>query len=169
MSTNSLFDFLPEDPKRKASTDWEREVWESRGLKHEYRCIKCGIIQPTSQFQVMDYGSNKLSPEVKRTCIDCNAKHRQLRQRLADENVYPDKDYICPGCDRTIDEVDKFDQKVTKKWHLDHCHETESFRGWLCHNCNTKMPDDLTTAKRFVKYLEDFESRKHANGIRRRE
>ena len=25
------------------------------------------------------------------------------------------------------------------KLHLDHCHETEAFRGWVCHGCNTGM------------------------------
>ena len=169
MSTSNLFDFLPEKNKEKTSTDYERDKWTSLGLNHEYICIKCGVSQPTNQFQIIDYGNNKLNPEVKRTCYTCIYRGKKLRESLAEENPYPNKDYICPGCDRTIDEIDKYDQRATKKWHLDHCHETESFRGWLCHNCNTKMPDDLTSAKRFVKYLEDFESKKHANGIRRRE
>lgn len=169
MSTNSLFDYLEDRPKERTSTDYERDKWTSLGLKHEYVCIKCGVLQPTNRFKVMNYDSDRQNPEVKRTCYSCMNANKKLIKRLSEENPYPDRNYVCPGCDRTIEEIDKYDQKRTKTWHLDHCHDTESFRGWLCHNCNTKMPDDLTTAKRFVKYLEDFEGRKHANGIRRRE
>jgi hypothetical protein len=40
--------------------------------------------------------------------------------------------------------------------HLDHCHETKVFRGWLCGNCNTGiglLGDSLETLLRAVGYL----------------
>lgn len=39
----------------------------------------------------------------------------------------------------------------------DHCHETNSFRGWLCHTCNRAigmLGDDLAGLMRAVRYLE---------------
>ena len=42
-------------------------------------------------------------------------------------------------------------------WVLDHCHETESFRGWLCHKCNRALggfDDDIEMLLRAKKYLE---------------
>lgn len=40
---------------------------------------------------------------------------------------------------------------------LDHCHEKNVFRGWLCNKCNTgigKLGDNLAGALRAVAYLE---------------
>lgn len=40
--------------------------------------------------------------------------------------------------------------------HLDHCHTTGKFRGWLCGNCNTaigKLGDDEAGLERALRYL----------------
>lgn len=40
--------------------------------------------------------------------------------------------------------------------HLDHCHVTNTFRGWLCGNCNSgigKLGDDEQGLRRAIKYL----------------
>lgn len=121
-----------------------------------YVCIKCDVYQPKSHFQVMEAG------EVKRTCKSCANKLSQVRRRLALENPYPtDPNYCCPVCDRTIEEIDKYDQKVTKRFVLDHCHETETFRGWVCTRCNTGiggLQDSVTIIKRALAYLEEHEN-----------
>lgn len=41
--------------------------------------------------------------------------------------------------------------------HLDHCHITGKFRGWICMKCNSaigQLGDTLTGAQKAVKYLE---------------
>ena len=48
----------------------------------------------------------------------------------------------------------------TGKLHLDHCHVTGLFRGWLCMRCNVGLGgfgDTLMGVKMAVKYLEMFE------------
>ena len=43
-----------------------------------------------------------------------------------------------------------------KSWVLDHCHDTNTFRGWICHKCNTGLggfSDSLTILKKAVIYL----------------
>jgi hypothetical protein len=40
--------------------------------------------------------------------------------------------------------------------HLDHCHETNKFMGWLCHSCNIAighLGDNLLGVLKAVKYL----------------
>lgn len=52
--------------------------------------------------------------------------------------------------------------------HLDHCHTTGEFRGWICHSCNVGMGslgDDLAGVKFAVEYLERFELTKFKKDI----
>lgn len=45
--------------------------------------------------------------------------------------------------------------------HLDHCHVTGKFRGWLCSTCNTgigKLGDDVAGLLRAVEYLRRAET-----------
>lgn len=47
-----------------------------------------------------------------------------------------------------------------KTLHLDHCHTSGAFRGWLCTNCNTglgKLGDNVEGVRRALEYLERFE------------
>lgn len=44
----------------------------------------------------------------------------------------------------------------TKGLHLDHCHRTKTFRGWLCHNCNIALghaKDDIGVLCKMIAYL----------------
>lgn len=116
-----------------------------------YTCIKCHIEQPASNFQLIPTG------EVKRTCSSCIKGHYHTLKKLRKENKYPDEDYCCPICQRDIQEVGKYGQVKLNKWVLDHCHDTLTFRGWICHHCNSGLggfKDDLTKVKRAVKYLK---------------
>ena len=47
--------------------------------------------------------------------------------------------------------------KLDYTWVLDHCHDTNTFRGYICQNCNTGLGgfrDDLTIIERAVIYLK---------------
>tara|TARA_A100001015_G_scaffold271524_1_gene325243 strand:+ start:4660 stop:5109 length:450 start_codon:yes stop_codon:yes gene_type:complete len=119
-------------------------------------CIKCDIRQPIENFQQMSYKKTK-DAEIKRTCKSCSAGHRKVIEELRQHNTYPDDNYSCPICTKTIDEVNKYGQKLLGTWVLDHCHNTNTFRGYVCKHCNTGLggfKDDLTTVKNAVKYLE---------------
>jgi hypothetical protein len=44
-----------------------------------------------------------------------------------------------------------------KTWVLDHCHETNTFRGWICHHCNTGLgafSDETTRLAHAMRYLD---------------
>ena len=116
----------------------------------EVECIKCGITQDISNYQVMQSG------EIKRTCRSCQKGHRQVIEKLRKEVAYPDADYTCPICTRNIQEIGKHGQKSLQSWVLDHCHDSNTFRGWICKPCNTgigQLQDNPDNAHRAFEYL----------------
>ena len=113
-------------------------------------CIKCDVEQPVTNFIVM------ASLEVKTTCKSCKNVHKNVIKKLRKENAYPDDDYVCPICKRSIDEMSRHGQLRMKNWVLDHCHTTNTFRGWICHHCNTGLGgfiDSLTILENAIIYL----------------
>ena len=114
-------------------------------------CIKCGERQPISKYTVMKAG------EIKRTCRSCKNGSKKIITQLKLENAYPDENYTCLICLQSLEELSKHNQIRLKTWVLDHCHDTNTFRGWVCHKCNTGLGgfrDDLTILKNAVKYME---------------
>lgn len=46
-------------------------------------------------------------------------------------------------------------------WRLDHCHETNRFRGWLCNKCNIgfgMLGDSVIEIEKRLEYLRRFEN-----------
>ena len=114
-------------------------------------CKKCGVRQPPENFQHMESG------EIKRKCRSCQRKHSQVITRLKREIPAPDADYACPICQQTLAEIASHGQKKLQQWVLDHCHDTDTFRGWICFNCNSGLgsfSDDEEIVQRAVEYLE---------------
>ena len=118
------------------------------------RCNNCGELQPVDQFQHMKSG------EIKRKCRTCSRNQSRLVQELKSKHPYPDKNYCCPICTRNIDAIGSNGQKRLQNWVLDHCHESETFRGWLCHHCNTGLgafKDSIDRVRNAVIYLDKHE------------
>ena len=121
-------------------------------------CIKCDTEQPIDQFNAMKYESKSKQTEIKRTCRTCMRNQSTLVKELKRQNTYPDEKYQCPICDRDIKEIGKYGQPRLQNWVLDHCHDTLTFRGWVCHHCNVGLggfSDSLTRLKKAVLYLEN--------------
>ena len=117
-------------------------------------CNNCGVVQPVENFQHMESG------EIKRKCRSCARNQADLIKYLKKVHPYPDADYCCPICKRTIDQIGRKGQKRLQNWVLDHCHTTETFRGWVCHHCNTGLgafKDDINRIKQAVAYLQKHE------------
>ena len=115
-------------------------------------CNNCGIVQPVDNFPRMPSG------EIKRRCNTCKRNQSVLVRHLKTLHPYPDDTYCCPICDRGIKELEKKGQLRLKSWVLDHCHDTETFRGWVCSNCNTGLgafKDDVKRITRAKNYLEN--------------
>lgn len=115
------------------------------------KCNDCGVVQPFEQFYHMPSG------EIKRKCRTCKNGQRNLVKYLKTIHPYPDKDYLCPICNRGMEELGNKKQLRLQTWVLDHCHDTEIFRGWLCSNCNTGLgsfKDDVDKVYKAYKYLK---------------
>lgn len=114
------------------------------------QCHKCDEVQPVKNFTVMASG------EIKRTCSSCRNGNRKVVRDLRKDNPYPDDDYSCPICKRDMEEISKYGQPRLKTWVLDHCHDTNTFRGYVCSNCNTGLggfQDNADNVSRAYEYL----------------
>tara|TARA_R110001583_G_scaffold142775_2_gene294932 strand:- start:2 stop:430 length:429 start_codon:yes stop_codon:yes gene_type:complete len=115
-------------------------------------CNNCGIVQPVDNFEQLAAG------EIKRKCRTCKRNQSGLIRHLKTLHCYPDDNYCCPICDRDIKELSRTGQKMLQSWVLDHCHDTETFRAWVCFNCNTGLgafKDSLERVTKAKIYLED--------------
>lgn len=118
-------------------------------------CKKCGVRQPPENFE------HRKTGEIKHKCRACQRKHSQTVAKLKRETPYPSLDYSCPICEKTLTEIAVHGQRNLQQWVLDHCHETDTFRGWICFNCNSGLgsfSDSSETVRRAVQYLERHEN-----------
>ena len=116
-------------------------------------CIKCNKKLPLSFFSPAS-GGNFLRPE----CKKCNNHLSKTRMLLKEKYGMPqNENYKCPICLEKADKVNGLGGKKSGAWVIDHCHDTEAFRGWLCHTCNRCLggfKDNVNILKRAIKYLE---------------
>jgi hypothetical protein len=116
-------------------------------------CAKCDTYLPFSSYTNAS-GGNYLRSE----CKKCAGKLSIARKKLKEITPLPMSGHNCPICDKGIDKVLRSGPATSNTpWVLDHCHDTGTFRGWLCHKCNRALgglDDDIDTLKRAIKYLE---------------
>ena len=115
-------------------------------------CSECRIEKPLSEF-AMD------TTYVRSKCKKCKREHSKNANLLKKQHPKPPKDYICPICGDT-EETMKSKGYVRISWCLDHDHETNKFRGYICHLCNTAISnfkEDREIVKNAYNYLKrDF-------------
>lgn len=116
-------------------------------------CSKCKYVLPLEAFS-RHSGGNYLRPE----CKKCNNELSKVRERLKQENGSAPDNYNCPICLGDEEGVSGRGNTKNGAWVLDHCHESEAFRGWLCHKCNRSLggfDDDIKMLQRAIQYLEE--------------
>lgn len=116
------------------------------------RCAHCGNIKPLEDFSL------NRSKSLGRHCFckACSKTHGAIMRRLHKAHK-PPENHTCPICDRGELELRAISSKRGSPWRLDHDHETEEFRGFLCDRCNLglgKFNDDVELLKRALQYLE---------------
>jgi hypothetical protein len=111
-------------------------------------CSKCGIRKPETEFRII--GRN----DYRRTeCDSCLKENEQLRRDLYKQHEKPGDDYQCPICERLVKDIPFANRSPLV---LDHCHDTKTFRGWICDYCNRGLGafgDDLGRLQNAINYL----------------
>jgi hypothetical protein len=113
---------------------------ETTGLNATKVCTVCEQEKPVTAFSKDKQKPDGYYPH----CKVCNNLNTKNRRRLREQNPLPE-DSRCECC------------RKVKKLVLDHCHKTQSFRGWLCNDCNTalgKLGDNTTGVLKALDYLE---------------
>lgn len=113
-------------------------------------CSKCKIELSDLEFSPSS-GGKYLRPE----CKSCAKKLAKRREELKKEFGYPSSDYVCPICLKNEEEL-KGTGGNASIWVVDHNHDTDDFRGHLCHNCNRGLgvfQDSIERLQRAINYL----------------
>lgn len=112
-------------------------------LKH---CPDCGEDKPLSEFR--KWGEGKEKTRYRHTCKLCE---KAYNTNLANLRKYAGpKPDACECCG-----------KVAKKIAVDHDHNTNKIRGWLCIDCNTGIAflgDNMRGLENAIKYMKKSEN-----------
>jgi Recombination endonuclease VII len=78
---------------------------------------------------------------------------RRKRARLAGYAPPPSEKDCRP---RPLDDRCECYGELAKRFHLDHCHDTGVFRGWVCTGCNTGtgLPDSIEKLEKRILFLK---------------
>ena len=107
------------------------------------KCKICGQAKGRDQFA----GHKMYKDRLDSRCKECVRAQAKIRRDL--KKVAPEKPERCECCGK----------KSHKTLVLDHCHETNQFRGWICEACNTgigKLGDDFMGVWLAAMYLSRF-------------
>jgi hypothetical protein len=115
-------------------------------------CSKCRNNLSDDNFSPSS-GGKYLRPE----CKKCSKK--LAKERLELKKIYgsPSKEHICPICLKYEEELLGTGGNAGV-WTIDHDHNKNKFRGFLCHNCNRGIgifKDDIDRLQRAVRYLKE--------------
>lgn len=115
-------------------------------------CRKCGSFLPITAFSLASGGSY-YRPECKKCAQDLSRVRNELRATAEP----PTDNHCCPICKRNAEDVEGAGGKShSTPWVLDHNHDKETARGWLCHTCNRALgafSDDIDRLERAISYL----------------
>lgn len=116
-------------------------------------CSMCKQVLPANSTYFAKEGSKGY---LRYECRECAKKHGKLLNKIKKTAPKVEADHKCPVCNRTADELTTYGKNKKSVWVADHNHETEQFRGWLCHKCNLglgNLGDDVERCLRAAEYL----------------
>ena len=114
-------------------------------------CSKCSNALPLSYFGPANGGLY-----LRAECRSCTNELGKVRKYLKSIHGSPPVDYKCPVCLCNEGEA-KGRGGTAGAWVLDHDHNTDKFRGWLCHTCNRALGgfgDNVSRILRAITYIE---------------
>lgn len=114
-------------------------------------CTMCQTNVP-----IWNFGKEGSKGYLRYECKPCAKKQNKLVAKIKKSAPIIPDDYKCPICQRSENQLVTYGKNKKSVWVADHNHETEKFRGWLCHKCNLglgNLGDDPERCKRAMEYL----------------
>ena len=112
-------------------------------------CKACGFLLGLENrvFQHSMDHANKITgvPYIQSECKPCHNRLARVRGKLKKAYPAPVAGAPCACCG------------AVRKLHIDHCHRTDRFRGWVCAHCNTMIGlagESRTGLQNGIRYLE---------------
>lgn len=121
-------------------------------------CAKCQKTLPMEKFSKASGAKYRRSE-----CRDCEKELTRVRKKIKETAPPVSADYKCPICQRSESEVKGRGGKKSGTWCCDHDHITNTFRGWLCHQCNRALGGMNDSVNRLNAAIEYLESNQHDN------
>ena len=122
-------------------------------------CKVCGALLGVENrvFQNTMEHSNKFTgkPYIKSDCRPCHNQLARVRGKLKKVHPAPPAGTPCACCG------------AVRKLHMDHCHRTDRFRGYVCAHCNTMIGlagESKTGLENGIRYLERSRDELSAEG-----
>ena len=120
-------------------------------LEHVKTCIKCGETKSIFDFAARTAKDQfRIGAERRNECCDCKSELGRVTRKLHKLWTKPSDVVICSNCDR-------HESEFKYRWALDHDHETDKARGFICDDCNNLLGcarDNIDVLKRSIAYLE---------------
>ena len=117
-------------------------------------CNGCGkllTVDNSYQYEMISGKKGIKKTYMSNVCKPCKIDHAKIRYNLAKQHQRPVSGAQCQSCGR----VDKL--------HLDHCHNTETIRGWVRKNCNVglgHLGDSIEGLERALRYRKKANERR---------
>lgn len=133
----------------------QETLTEGMDAVENFKCIHCQLHLPMTDMSTDSHHT------VRYECKTCRAVNATIVRKLKKENLgtLPRMEDECPICERTGNEIrDRGSFQKRKPWTLDHNHDTNQFRGWICQHCNNGLSgfhDNKDTLKRAIRYLDE--------------
>jgi hypothetical protein len=116
----------------------------------------CGICQQALPLTM--FGTDGGAKYLRYECKPCAKKQSKIVAELKKKNPPPPVNHTCPICERTEAEIKAKNPDKKGIWCADHNHDTNTFRGWICHKCNLGLGnfnDIIKSLENAVRYLKN--------------
>ena len=132
--------------------DFFKEEEEELNLDTEYKeCKQCNKSLPnTTEYYYTSNIAQNGSIYLECHCKKCRKHNITTTYRLKKKHFKSDN----PTCD--ICGINE--SQIKGVLHLDHCHKTDKFRGWLCNSCNHgigSLKEDETIFIKAMQYIRE--------------
>ena len=117
-------------------------------------CSRCKKDLPATEEFFYRNTHQGVKKHLKNFCRNCDAHDHKIVYGL--KRTAPPIPSVCDCCGTDLTILPK------RSIHLDHCKETETFRGWLCKNCNIglgMLGDNVEGLQTALKYLNRHEAK----------